>query len=117
MSFEDSFGLLDCARRALIRLKLDNEAAQVNDLMSRLVGRPLSANPETEPLEDRLPPSESIVVDFVGRESELQRLWERFEDPITRRWLLAGEGGKGKSALAFEFGKQVKMNGPAPSTL
>ncbi len=78
-------------------------------MTGRLSGRVMSVNPEREPLEDRLPPSEPIVTDFVGRESELRRLWEWFDDPISRRWLLAGEGGKGKTALAFEFGKRIKL--------
>jgi hypothetical protein len=113
-SFEDAFILLDCARRALLRLALKDEAVRVQELMNELLGRPASANPQKEPLEDRLPASESIVTDFVGRERELARLWEWFDDPISRRWLLAGEGGKGKSAIAFQFGRQVKLRAPEP---
>jgi hypothetical protein len=111
--FEDSFLLLDSSRRVLLRLGFDDEARQVKAIMNRLAGAPLSAQSET-PLEDRLPPRESIVVDFVGRQAEIDRLWEWFRDPISRRWALSGEGGKGKSALAFKFATEVKFAAPEP---
>ena len=85
-SFEDSFVLLDCARRVLLRLNLDEDAGHIKALSEQyLLGRPLSSKPETEPLEDRLPPRESVVVDFVGREKELNLLWEWFKDPVSRK--------------------------------
>ena len=114
MSFEDAYVLLDCARRVLVKLNLQEEAQRIRELTEQLSGRSVSANPDAEPLEDRLPPSELIVTEFVGRKRELEALWEWFDDPVSRRWLLAGEGGKGKSALAYEFGRAVKMRAPRP---
>lgn len=116
-SYEDSFILLDCARRVLLRLNLADQAAQMRLLQERLVGRPLRVEKVKEPLEDRLPPRESIVVDFVGRKEELKLLWNWFEDPVSRRWILAGEGGKGKSALAYTFAAEVKFAAPEPYQL
>jgi tetratricopeptide (TPR) repeat protein len=113
-SFEDSFVLLDCARRALQHLKLEAGAQRIKVLTDSLVGRSLAIQSKAEPLEDHLPPRESIVVDFVGREEELNRLWEWFNDPVSRRWALAGEGGKGKSAIAFNFATAVKFKAPEP---
>jgi hypothetical protein len=113
-TFEDSFILLDCARRVLTRLGLESDAKQIRSVIDELSGRPMSAHSEIEPLEDRLPPRESIVVDFVGREPELKALAEWFSDPVSRRWALAGEGGKGKSALAFKFAAEVKFAAPKP---
>jgi tetratricopeptide (TPR) repeat protein len=112
--FEDAFMLLDCARRALARLGLGEESARIRGLTDRLAGRPALVSLEAEPLEDRLPPRELIVLDFVGREAELRALREWFEDPLSRRWALAGEGGKGKSAIAYQFAMEVKLKAPEP---
>lgn len=115
-SREDSFVLLDCARRVLLRLKLTEAATQVRDMMDGLFAtdEELLLDREREPLDDRLPPRNSIVVQFVGREKELTQLREWFSDPVSRRWALAGEGGKGKSALAFNFAFEVKLTAPPP---
>lgn len=113
-SFEDAFDLLNCARRVLVRLKLESDAVTVKSLMDSLSGWPLSIAKEAVPLEDRLPPRESVVTSFVGREVELAKLREWFLDPVSRRWALAGEGGKGKSALAYNFAVRVKFEAPPP---
>src|SRR5581483_11000691 len=110
--FEDSFILLDSARRVLSQLGLQKDAGLIKSLIDELSGGRPSITSEREPLEDRLPPRESIVVDFVGRQKELRNLWTWFEDPVTRRWALAGEGGKGKSALAYKFATDVKLAAP-----
>jgi hypothetical protein len=112
--YEDSFILLDCARRVLNRLGLQPDALAIQEMTGKLTGGPQSSRSEVEPLEDRLPPRESIVVDFVGRESERRVLWDWFSDPVSRRWALAGEGGKGKSALAYRFATDVKLKAPKP---
>ncbi len=118
-SREDSFMVLDCARRVLTRLDLLNEAERIQKLMEGLF-IPSQAIDQTttkiqrEPLEDQLPPRESVVIDFIGREIELKQLWDWFDDPVSRRWALAGEGGKGKSALAYDFAFQVKIKAPQP---
>ncbi len=67
-----------------------------------------------EPLDDSLPPRESIVVDFVGRQLERDLLWRWFDDPLRKKYLLAGDGGKGKSALAYQFAVEVKYRAPEP---
>ena len=113
-SYEDSFVLLDCARRVLLRLNLSEAAGQIKTLLDGLTGRPLSIEGAQEPLEGRLPPRESIVTDFIGRKAELDRLWEWFRDPVSRRWALAGEGGKGKSAIAYQFAADVMFSAPKP---
>lgn len=87
-SYEDSFTLLDCARRVLVRLGSQVEAEAIKQLTTTLSGSPHSIRTDAEPLEDRLPPRESIVVDFVGRERELETLRNWFSDPVSRRWAL-----------------------------
>lgn len=49
---------------------------------------------------------------FVGREEELNQLRAWFADPVLRRWLLAGDGGKGKSSLAYEFAHEIRTASP-----
>jgi tetratricopeptide (TPR) repeat protein len=113
LSYEDSFLVLDCARRTLSALKLDG-AERIRELMETLRGRPLYVQSESKVLEARLPPRESVVIEFVGRNAEIERLWEWFSDPATRRYALAGEGGKGKSALAYKFATEVQFKAPEP---
>jgi len=113
-TFEDAFRLLDCARRVLLRLNLTVEVNGVKDLVTKLLTRYPTMSSSREPLEDRLPPRESVVIDFVGRGKEMEELWEWFLDPVSRRWALAGEGGKGKTALAYNFAFDVKLKAPQP---
>ncbi|MDR7409893.1 MAG: putative DNA binding domain-containing protein [Armatimonadota bacterium] len=54
-----------------------------------------------------LPPRESIVVDFVGRSEELSVLNNWLSDPWLRRCSIVGQGGCGKTALAYEFATKV----------
>jgi hypothetical protein len=112
--YEDAFALLDCARRALKVVGLSDASEKVRTIMSGLAGAPAYAVPDRERLEDRLPPRETIVLDFVGRQRELTKLWEWLRDPHSRRYALAGEGGKGKSALAYNFATQVIVEAPEP---
>ena len=117
-SIEDSFQFLDCARRVLQRLQLEGPANEIKQMMQGLFSSaqadPSMLADSAEPLDDRLPPKESIVVEFVGRTRELSELWSWFDDAARRRWALAGEGGKGKSALAYTFALDVKLKAPAP---
>lgn len=66
-----------------------------------------------QPLLDTLP-EELAVRQFVGREFELGKLWEWLRNPDYDRWLLAGEGGRGKTAIASEFARRVRNEAPQP---
>ena len=63
--------------------------------------------------ESFLPPSDEIGGTFVGRDAELARLWAWIKDSDARRWLLMGPGGRGKTAIAYEFARQVREASPA----
>ncbi|NNB95033.1 hypothetical protein HI113_14125 [Corallococcus exiguus] len=116
--FEDAFILLDCARRVLQQVNLQADAGKVGHLTAQLSGRSTASDIDTKrPLEDRLPPRETIVVDFVGRTTELDALRTWFADPLSRRWVLVGDGGKGKSALAYAFAEEIKQRAPEPFQL
>lgn len=111
---EDAFQLLDCARRVLHCLGLPDEAAKIQALIDKILGGNSSLGRQKVALEGRLPPRESIVVGFIGRDKELAELRNWFMDPVTRRWALAGEGGKGKSALAYSLALEIKEEAPQP---
>lgn len=107
-SYEDAFVMLDCARRILLHLKFHDKAGEIKALMSQLSG---AGHVMGESLESMLPAAESIVSDFVGREPELKVLWEWLSNPTTRRWALSGAGGKGKTAIAYQFANEVRDRG------
>lgn len=71
---EDSFMILDCSRRILNRLGLEDESLKIKTLLDRLFGTQMALESKRDPLEDRLPPRESIVIDFIGRDKELSQL-------------------------------------------
>lgn len=50
-----------------------------------------------------MPSEDSVYIDFIGRAPELVELSTWFQQPTNKRLLLAGDGGKGKSALAYKF--------------
>ncbi|MFN0165728.1 MAG: tetratricopeptide repeat protein [Bryobacteraceae bacterium] len=111
LTYEDGFVLLDCARRSLLRLGMTSGAERIHQLMGQLSGRPLT---QEEPLEANLPPQEAIVVHFVGRDAELSALWDWLCNPVAKRWALSGAGGKGKTAIAYQFALDVRKKAPEP---
>jgi hypothetical protein len=70
------------------------------------------STPVREPLYHVMPPRESIVTSFVGRREQLQVLYEWLMDEAKRKWALTGDGGKGKTAIAYEFAEQVYRAAP-----
>jgi hypothetical protein len=116
-TFEDSFMLIDSARRVLVKLELKQAAETSKEWAGKLIGRPMYIEEPSEILEDRLPPRESVVSEFVGRQVELEELRKWFSDPTSRRWALSGEGGKGKSALAYRFATEVNSRRQSHSRL
>lgn len=59
-----------------------------------------------------MPPRDLIVPRFVGREAELDYLNTWLLDPQSKMWVLAGDGGKGKTAIAYEFASRVRDQAP-----
>ena len=120
MDFDDAVRQLDTAQR--ICSKFDEHAAtELAALKSHLyTGRPADFGHDEEegshrqPIQASLPPRESISPHFIGRREELARLDDWLRDPASRVWLLAGDGGKGKTAIAYQFATLVQEQGPAP---
>lgn len=63
-------------------------------------------------LDHTLPDQNVICPWFIGRSSQLIDLWQWLANPFAYLKLLAGDGGKGKSSLAYEFSKQVCTSAP-----
>ncbi len=64
------------------------------------------------PLESNLPDRSIIYREFVGRSDELAELWSWFNDDFSRVRVLAGEGGLGKTSIAYEFARDVCRTAP-----
>ena len=112
-TFQDAFRMIDCASRVLEALELP-ESLQLQNIVADFSScQAREAMEPADPLQHSLPPRESVVVDFIGRREELKILWDWIKDPHAYRWAIAGEGGKGKSAIAYEFAASVTSLAPS----
>jgi Putative DNA-binding domain/NB-ARC domain len=64
-------------------------------------------------LESNLPDRSLIYGEFVGRTDELEKLWAWLGDDFSRVRVLAGEGGHGKTSIAYEFASDFCRSVPA----
>jgi tetratricopeptide (TPR) repeat protein len=69
--------------------------------------------PEDRCLDHNLPDSKFICPQFVGRDDIINDLWKWLADEFNRTRLLAGDGGKGKTSIAYQFATQVCTQRPA----
>lgn len=67
---------------------------------------------KTEILDNNLPDRGLICPKFVGRQVEITKLWEWLSDPFEYVKILAGDGGKGKTSIAYEFCVEFLTNPP-----
>jgi tetratricopeptide (TPR) repeat protein len=107
ISYEEAFGILTDVKQILVSLSFDEDAETVSHLMKELHG--LDA-PEASRLICSLPTQDSIYLDFVGRQAVLQSLGEWFASTNNKRCLLEGDGGKGKSAVAYRFAQELSRS-------
>ena len=118
---EDAIRILDSARRITSFF----DAGVAEELRKRMSDINYLTDDDVEDyLDDQrvlegstLPPRESIAPKFVGREAELDELDAWLRDPDSKLWLLAGDGGKGKSAIAYEFAVSTRNSSPPDSKL
>lgn len=64
-------------------------------------------------IDHNLPERKIICPKFIGRESILSILWEWLSDPLEYTKVLAGDGGKGKTSIAYNFCQQFLESPPA----
>lgn len=101
--FSEAHHLLIEAKQVLSWLGFEAKAAEIGVLADQLGGGP----PESPSIVRRLPSEDSIYREFVGRGSVLSDLAECFANPDNHRCLLAGDGGKGKSAVAYRYAQNL----------
>ena len=64
-------------------------------------------------IENNLPAKDPNLVEFVGRDAQLDDLWRWFVDRYTAVKLLSGSGGVGKTSIAWAFCDAVSRNPPS----
>jgi NB-ARC domain len=110
----DAIRAVDTAQRVLRRLGTasGNEALAriLQELFDRAV-RPVEVG-SVAPLDDSLPAAATVVEDFVGRNDELKQLRAWLRHPRQKRWMLVGYGGKGKTAIAYKFSREILEAAP-----
>ena len=62
---------------------------------------------DEDPTEHNLPDRALVCSRFVGRRAALGDLWTWLADDFSRVRLIAGEGGLGKTSLAYRFAEEV----------
>jgi len=67
-------------------------------------------------ISHNLPTRSAICRRFVGRKDYLRALWEWLSDEFQYCRVVAGDGGKGKTSLAYEFSTQVARVAPCGFT-
>ncbi|WP_286824011.1 MULTISPECIES: RNA-binding domain-containing protein [unclassified Idiomarina] len=65
-------------------------------------------------IDHNLPSRDLICPKFIGRSSVLTQLWKWLGDEFEYTRVLSGEGGKGKTSIAYEFSRQLVSNAPKP---
>ncbi|ABV86498.1 ATP-binding protein [Shewanella pealeana] len=62
-------------------------------------------------IEHNLPDKNFICPDFIGRFEILQELWSWLSDDFKYTNVLAADGGKGKTSIAYEFSQLIIQSG------
>lgn len=117
LSARDAHTQLDAAARVLERI--DPVTAAAVGQMAESVYH-LDANvaphdePQPDPLLASLPPHGTVVGAFVGRTKELDALNAWLMDEPSPVKALIGDGGKGKSSIAYQFAAGIAEDAPEP---
>lgn len=67
-----------------------------------------------DPLENNLPDRSLVCSHLIGRRDDLSTLWTWLNDDFSRVRLIAGEGGLGKTSLAYHFATEIALRRVKP---
>jgi len=103
------------------RISSNSVAQKAEDyefLYSERLAPTLSSQPfdytRLEPTDNNLPDRAVVCSNFVGRSENIAELWSWLGDDFSRVRLIAGEGGLGKTSLAYQFSEDVAKNRVKP---
>jgi hypothetical protein len=63
-------------------------------------------------VDENLPDRNLICPKFVGRDDTIIKLWQWLSDEFQYAKVLAGDGGKGKTSIAYQFAEEVCRTRP-----
>lgn len=81
----------------------DKSSEKIDGLLKRQSKRP-----------NNLPERAFICERFIGRRDEIEHLWMWFADDFSHVRVLAGEGGLGKTSIAYQFAEEVCTSDESP---
>jgi tetratricopeptide (TPR) repeat protein len=107
LSLRDALRYIDSGVRLLDLFHL-HEADYLRKVWSGVVADRTSEAVAPPAVLDTLPSREQITNDFVGRAEHLADLWRWLGEDTRRIWALVGDGGKGKTTIAYEFAARAR---------
>jgi tetratricopeptide (TPR) repeat protein len=107
LSLRDALRYIDSAARILEVMRIPG-SDDLRDMWMTLVAERAIEKVAPPAFLDTLPSREQITTDFVGRAEHLADLWRWLNDDGRRVWALVGDGGKGKTTIAYEFASRVR---------
>lgn len=85
---------------------------RINSYLSQTAGNPTIVQARPETIDHNLPDRNLICPMFVGRDAIIKELWRWLGDEFAYAKVLAGDGGKGKTSIAYEFAEEVCKTRP-----
>ena len=79
---------------------------RVNPYLTRHGTQKLVTNKNLK-VQHNLPDRAAICINFIRRDDVLNKLWEWSGDDLSHWRVIAGEGGIGKSSVAYEYAEQL----------
>ena len=107
LSLRDLMRYVDSAARLMRSMEIQRWN-DVDQIWSSLIDDTVAEAVAPPSILENLPSRESITYSFVGRSDHLTDLWRWIGDPNGRVWALVGDGGKGKTTIAYEFAVALK---------
>lgn len=107
LSLREALRYIDAAIRILDILRLP-QSQDLRAVWDGVVAESTTIGVAPPAVLDTLPSRELISLDFVGRSEQLAVLWQWLDEDTRRIWALVGDGGKGKTTIAYEFTVQAR---------